>query len=99
MKYANWRCGRRRDEITLHYNHGRCQIDPLITVKPNATLKDVWRKSIEQPGLLVQLKHQKNHVLELDVYIDFPLLANDQNERQDSDLDSVGHCSIIKICS
>lgn len=61
-----------RDEISVHYHQGRCQIDPVLTSNASTTLKDVWRKAIEQPGVLVLVKHQKTNILELDVHVDYP---------------------------
>jgi len=67
-----------------------------VTVKSNATLKDIWRKLIEQPGLLVQIKHQKNHVLELDAYIDYPLAAKfNEQDNEELDLNSVCQSLIV----
>ena len=43
-------------------------------------LKDVWKKAIEQPSVLVLIKHQKTSVLELDIHVDYPLKLSKQPE-------------------
>jgi hypothetical protein len=79
-----------RDEVTIHYNQGRCQIDPVLTSNASTTLKDVWRKAIEQPGVLVLVKHQKTNVLELDVHVDYPPKLFKQSEDEESDFSELG---------
>ena len=69
-----------RDEIAVHYNHGHCQIDPILALNTNTTLKDIWKKSIEQPGVLVLIKHQKTHVFELECYVDYPPRPSTQSD-------------------
>lgn len=71
-----------RDDFTLYYTHGRCVID-TISKNPQATIRDVWKKSTEQPGLLVQVKNQKAFLLELDAYVNYP----EKKPDMDSDID------------
>lgn len=61
-----------REDFILYYTHGRCIIDGIST-RTYATVKDVWKKSTEQAGLLVQIKSAKAFLLELDAHVEYPV--------------------------
>ena len=89
-----------RGEITIHYNHGCCQIDLVLTSNANTTLKDVWRKAIEQPGVLVLIKHQKTNILELDIHVGYPPRLPKQSDNEGSDFSDFGQVlTKLKICN
>lgn len=73
-----------REDFVLYYTHGRCVIDNIST-NPQATVRDVWKKSTEQQGLLVLVKSQKSFSLELDAYVEYPV------KNEDVDLEISGY--------
>lgn len=53
-------------------------IDP-ISRQPDTTLRDLWRASTKQPGVLIQSKHHKDFILDLDILVNYPLIADDED--------------------
>ncbi|KAF8985791.1 kinase-like domain-containing protein [Cyathus striatus] len=67
---------RSSDDVSLWYTNGRVE---------GTTLKELWRASISQPGLLVLAKHIKNLTLELDAYVNYPVDVDDTDSDDISD--------------
>lgn len=69
-----------REDFSLHYTKGKCLIIDSFLGQPHPTLRDIWRKATEQPGLFVLKANLASHLLELDIYVEYPVKNGEDEE-------------------